>query len=248
MALHMCGVNTSPYRLLWCDLSSAASQLGGLTFRNLTLLIYKMGIILYYEGTMPCCVPHAPHYIILLPFNLYYKYSHQPCWKSIQKVPPRPPLARCTPQGSGLVTRQWFGIDFPLWPRAPPWPLGARLTLVVLPLAVNFFSASLWKVLYEHLLLHKLANLNHVLSIFRIVDTVLKGHEDFSESKYLKFCNQRFWTSLEENVQSMTRPEYTEKIIYSIGNQEFYFICLKYWTINEILTLSTWNLNLNEFV
>ena len=42
------------------------------------------------------------------------------------------------------------------------------------------------------------------------------------------------------------RPEYIEKIIYLIVNQEFYFsfLTLNYW----FFTLSTWILNLSEFL
>lgn len=200
--------------------SSVASQLGGLTFLNLTLLIYKMGIILYYEGIMSRCISHAPHYIRLLHFNfcIYYKYTH-PVLLEIQQVSPRAPLARYIPQRSGLVTTRYgYGIVFSLCPCAPPRPSGA--SLILLPL--NYFSVSLWEALYKHSLLQKWANLNHVLSIFVTVDKFLEGHKDYLESKYLKFCNWQFWTSSGENAHSMTGPEYTEKIIYSIVNQEFY--------------------------
>lgn len=44
----------------------------------------------------------------------------------------------------------------------------------------------------------------------------------------------------------MTRPDYTEKIIYSIVNQEFYLKKHLRISINEILNLSTGDLNLNE--
>lgn len=50
----------------------------------------------------------------------------------------------------------------------------------------------------------------------------------------------------------MTRPEYTEKIIYLIVDQENYFFKKKKKhlriTINEFFNLSTWDLNLNEFL
>ena len=81
MALHMHGVNTCILiSFSGVSFSSVAAQLGGLTFLNLTLLIYKMGIILCYEGIMPCCISHAPHYIRLLHFNfcIYYKYTPPP--------------------------------------------------------------------------------------------------------------------------------------------------------------------------
>lgn len=141
MALHMHGVNT--FILIsfsGVSFSSVASQLGGLTFLNLTLLIYKMGIILYYEGIMPCCISHAPHYIRLLHFIfcIYYKYTH-PVLLEIQQVSPRAPLARYIPQRSGLVTTRYgYGIVSSLCPCAPPRPSGASLIL----LALNYFSSA----------------------------------------------------------------------------------------------------------
>lgn len=59
------------------------------------------------------------------------------------------------------------------------------------------------------------------------MDTFLEGHKDFLETENLKFSNWQFWTSLGENAQSMTRPEYTEKIIYLIVDQENYFFLKK---------------------
>ena len=92
------------------------------------------------------CTTHQP----ALLQTIYYKYT-RPVSLEIQQVSPRFPLAIYIPQSSGLVTNRFgYGIVFSLCPCAPPWP--SSLILLVLPLAVSYFSASLWEALHKHLL------------------------------------------------------------------------------------------------
>lgn len=105
---------------------------GWLTFLNLTVLIYKRGIILCYKGIIPCCISNAPHSISLVTFNLYiyYKYmcpTGNPPFSQGSLARYIPPEVRTNDPRYGE------GTVFSLCPSAPPWVSGTSLFLLGLP-------------------------------------------------------------------------------------------------------------------